>query len=153
MAILKKSTPRKAETKVVPDEKDGTLPYLETESLEAESRETESTEGEGQLALDIFQTADEIVIVAPIAGVKKEDLSISITDEVLTIKGQRAFSFKIATADYFTKECFWGNFSRSVILPEAVDTSKVKASFKNGVLTVRVPKVERIRTRMVRIEE
>lgn len=148
MAIIKKSTPRKSETKVVPDEKDGTLPYVKSLGSEAEL-----IQQEGQLSVDVFQTASEIVIVAPVAGVTLDDLSITITDEVLTIKGQRNFQFHVSGSDYFTQECFWGNFSRSVILPEAVDASKVTASFRNGILTVRVPKVEKIRTRMVKIKE
>ncbi len=154
MAIFKKSTPRKSETKVIPDEKDGTLPYVETASS-PELFEEESVEKkeEGQLAVDVFQTSEEIVVVAPVAGVKPSDLAINITDEVLTIKGARNFQFKAASNDYFTQECFWGSFSRSIILPESVDASNVSASFKNGILTVRIPKVERIRTRMVKIKE
>lgn len=176
MAIMRKSTPRKSETKVVPDEKDGTLPYVkqrahgasafgndqaahgaaaqaERASGFAGANEAELIKEEGQLSVDVFQTASEIVIVAPVAGVKLDDLSINITDEVLTIKGQRDFQFSVSSSDYFTQECFWGNFSRSVILPESVDASKVTSSFKNGILTVRIPKVERIKTRMVKIKE
>lgn len=154
MAIMKKSTPRKSETKVVPDEKDGTLPFLEQRASGfAGASEAEFIKEEGQLSVDVFQTASEIVIVAPVAGVTLDDLSITITDEVLTIKGQRNFQFHVSGSDYFTQECFWGNFSRSVILPEAVDVSKVTASFSNGILTVRVPKVEKIRTRMVKIRD
>lgn len=139
---------------MIPDEKDGTLPYVETASS-PELFEEESVEKkeEGQLAVDVFQTSEEIVVVAPVAGVKPSDLAINITDEVLTIKGARNFQFKAASNDYFTQECFWGSFSRSIILPESVDASNVSASFKNGILTVRIPKVERIRTRMVKIKE
>lgn len=155
MAVFKKSTPRKSETKVVPDEKDGTLPYIENPELSdfAQSEPVEPKSEPGQLAVDVFQTADEIVVVAPVAGVKPSDLSIHITDEVLTIEGSRNFQFKALGSDYFTQECFWGSFSRSIILPESVDTSNVKASFKNGILTVQIPKVEKIRTRMIKIQE
>lgn len=163
MGVLKKSTPRKSETKVVPDEKDGTLPYVKShigsqvsEVIFAEAEtysEAEITAQTGQLSVDVFQTADEIVIVAPVAGVKLDDLHISITDEVLTIKGRRSFQFQVSESDYFTQECFWGNFSRSVILPDAVDVSRVAASFKDGILTVRIPKVEKIKTRMIAIKE
>jgi HSP20 family protein len=154
MAIFKKFTTRKSETKVVPDEKDGMLAYIEEKPREPFAEESnERAREEGQLSVDVFQTASEIVIVAPVAGVKMDDLSINITDEVLTIKGQRDFQFNVSGSDYFTQECFWGNFSRSVILPEAVDASKVNASFRNGILTVRIPKVEKIRTRMVKIRE
>ena len=169
MGIFRKSTPRKSESKIVPDEKDGTIPYIEESKHEdalfasqSPEEEVESTElgedNEGQLALDVFQTEDEIVVVAPVAGVKKENLSISINrtddrDEVLTIKGRRDFQFKAGTADYFTQECFWGSFSRSVILPDYVDTSAIKASFKNGIATIRIPKTENIKMRNITIKE
>lgn len=138
---------------MIPDEKDGTLPYVESKVAEDFVFEEQEKGEEGQLSLDVFQTADEIVIVAPVAGVKMSELSIAINEDVLTIKGRRDFQFMAEQSDYFTQECFWGNFSRSIILPEAVDVSRVKASFKNGILTVRVPKVEKIRTRMVKIQE
>lgn len=161
MGVLKKSTPRKSETKIVPDNKDGVLPYLEERGDEccggscgdACVNANEPTQEEGQLSVDVFQTAEYIVIVAPVAGVKPEDLSINVTDDVLTIKGKRDLKFAVDQTDYFTQECFWGNFSRSVILPEAVDTSQVKASFNNAVLTVRIPKIEKIRTRTIKIKE
>lgn len=156
MGIFKKSTPQKSQTKVVPDEKDTLASFVDETKTSACAQDflsEEPKETEGQLALDVFQTADEIVVVAPVAGVTKEDISINITDDVLTIKGSRNFCFKAEEADYFTQECFWGNFSRSIILPEAVDSSRVLASFKNGILTVRIPKMEKIRTRMVKIKE
>lgn len=153
MAILKKSTPKKSETRIVPDDQDGTLGYIEKDVEENAFADLEITGEEGELALDVFQTAEEIVVVAPIAGVKISDLSITITDEVLTVKGKRNLNFKIESGDYLAKECFWGNFSRCVILPEDVDLGAIRASFKNGILTVRIPKVERVRTRMVKIKE
>lgn len=155
MATLKRgSGSQKSETKVVPDEKDGTRFYVDESPQEDATATGGSDTGEdGQLALDVFQTTDEIVVVAPIAGVSSSDIGISITDEVLTIRGNRNLKFKASPSDYFTQECFWGNFSRSIILPESVDTSKVVASFKNGILTVRIPKVERIRTRLIKIKE
>ncbi|KKU78678.1 MAG: Small heat shock protein [Candidatus Peregrinibacteria bacterium GW2011_GWA2_47_7] len=115
--------------------------------------ESDDTTGDGQLACDVFQTDSEIVVVAPIAGVKKEDLDIDVTDDVLTIRGRRTVSFDVDRSNYFTQECFWGNFSRSIILPESVDVSKIKATFKNAILTIRIPKVEKIRTRKIQIKE
>lgn len=155
MAILKRSTPRKSETKIVPDNKDGTAKYAKAVLAEEEVFLVDDSqkEQEGQLSLDVFQTADEIVVIAPVAGVKSSDLIISITDDVLTIKGTRDLRFNVEQSDYFTQECFWGNFSRSIILPESVDTGKVAASFKNGILTVRIPKVEKVHTRMIKIKE
>jgi HSP20 family protein len=106
---------------------------------------------EGQLSVDVFDTEEEIVVVAPVAGVKKDDVQVNITDEVMTIRGRRTMKFDVAIDKYFTKECFWGSFARSIILPDSVDSSKVKASFKEGILTVRIPKVERVRNRTVAI--
>ena len=167
MGILKKSTSKKSkvttETKIIPDEKDGMMPFVE-ETLEQDMIEEDvadpaaASEEEGQLALDVFQTPDEIVVVAPIAGVAMKDLNISIArdpefkDEVLVIKGSRNFHFKVAANDYTTQECFWGNFSRRIILPESVDTSRIEASFNHGVLTVRIPKIERMMTRTIKIK-
>lgn len=153
MGVLKKSTPRKSETKVIPDEKDFAL---DEGFAEPASLETELTKEEGQLAVDVFQTADEIIVVAPVSGVARDALEITVTDDqdkILTIRGQRRFQFKVESSDYFTQECFWGPFSRSIILPDSVDPSSVKASFKNGILTVHVPKVEKIKTRVVKIKE
>ena len=149
---MKQSTSKKSQVKIVPDEKDSLNFFIEGKNEERDSAVIQASE-EGQLAVDVFQTADEIIVVAPIAGVSIDDIVINITDDVLVIKGVRDFKFTVEDSDYFTKECFWGGFSRSVILPEAVDSSRVTASFKNGILTVRIPKVEKIRTRMIKIKE
>lgn len=110
----------------------------------------ESTEG--QLALDIYQTATDIVIVAPIAGVKLTDINVAVTEDVLTIKGKRNLEFDIPDEDYFTQECFWGDFSRSIVLPAAVDTTRIAATFKDAVLKITIPKTEKTKTRIVRIK-
>ena len=107
---------------------------------------------EGQLALDIYQTQTHIVIVAPIAGVKLEDIDVSVTEDVLTIKGKRNLEFDIADEDYFAQECFWGDFSRSIVLPASVDASKISATFKDAVLKISIPKVEKVKTKIVRIK-
>lgn len=158
MGILKKSTPKKSEMKIVPDEQDGTAPFVKSDkSMTGEGDRdgafTEKGGVVGELAVDVFQTPDEIVVVAPVAGVTSDDLAINITEGVLVISGQRHLEFDVAQADYFTQECFWGSFSRSIILPEAVDATSVTASFKDGILTVRIPKIEKIHTRMVEIRE
>ncbi len=107
---------------------------------------------EGQLALDIYQTTSHIVIVAPIAGVKLNDINVALTEDVLTIKGKRLQNFQIPPEDYFTQECFWGEFSRSIVLPSSVDSSKISASFKDGVLKITMPRTERSKTKVVRIK-
>lgn len=107
---------------------------------------------EGQLALDVYQTPNEIVIVAPIAGVKMNDISVTVTEDVLTIKGKRYLEFNIPDEDYLTQECFWGDFSRSIVLPSSADTSKINASMKDAVLKVSIPRTERTKTRLIRIK-
>lgn len=109
-------------------------------------------EGEGQLAVDIYQTDTEFIITAPIAGVSKEAVTIAVSDDVLTIHGTRTPPEEIDQHAYLTHECFWGNFSRSIVLPETVDSTKIQATFRNGVLSIRIPKIERIRTRIITIK-
>jgi len=111
-----------------------------------------SEESLGQLTLDIYQTDTHLVIVAPIAGVKINDIDVSVTEDVLTIKGKRQHELTIATEDYFTQECFWGDFSRSVVLPASVDASKISASFKDSILKVTIPKTDRVQSKVIRIK-
>ncbi|MDP2625053.1 MAG: Hsp20/alpha crystallin family protein [Candidatus Peregrinibacteria bacterium] len=110
-------------------------------------------EQEGQLSVDVYQTDTEIIIVAPVAGSAPEEINISITEDVITIKGRREIPLKdtIHQEDFYIQECFWGNFSRSIVLPAEVDTNNVQARFKYNILTIRIPKTERVRTRIVKI--
>lgn len=107
---------------------------------------------EGQLALDVYQTPTEIVVMAPIAGVKLSDINVTMTEDVLTIKGKRYLEFDIPEQDYLTQECFWGDFSRSIVLPASADSSKIVASFKDGVLKISIPRTEPTTTRIIRIK-
>lgn len=107
---------------------------------------------EGQLAIDAYQTESEVVIKAPIAGVKAEDLEISITDEVVSIKGQRKESEEIVRENFFAQECYWGSFSRSYSLPVQVNSEKATASMKNGILTIKIPKIEQTKTKTIEIK-
>lgn len=107
---------------------------------------------EGQLALDVYQTDKNIVILAPVAGVKLEDMSVEITDDVLTIKGHRKYEQTVKEENYFTQECFWGDFARSIVLPASVDSNKISASFKDGVLKIEIPKIEKARSKVIKIK-
>jgi len=107
---------------------------------------------EGQLAIDVYQTDNDIVIKAPIAGVKREDLEISITDEVLNIKGERKEEAEVARENFFAQECYWGAFSRSYILPIAVSSEKATATLTNGILTIKIPKEEKTKTKTIEIK-
>jgi HSP20 family protein len=112
--------------------------------------DTEKQPEEGQLTLDIFQTEDHIMIQSTIAGVSRGDIDISITNDMVTIRGERKKGPEIKAANYFYEEVFWGPFSRSVILPEEVDEDGAVASIKNGILTIKLPK--KLKTKKIRIE-
>lgn len=108
-------------------------------------------EYEGQLAIDAYQTNEYVIVKAPIAGVKPQDLEISITDEVVTVKGQRHQEVTNTEADYFCQECYWGSFSRSYVLPIPVDADKAQANLKDGILTITIPKQEKAKTRILKV--
>ncbi len=116
-------------------------------------RETEEwlPESEGQLTIDVYQTPSDIVIKSTIAGVNPEDLDITITNDMVTIKGKRERDEEISTNDYYYQECYWGAFSRSVILPVDVEAEKADAAMKNGILTIKLPKIEKVKTRKIRV--
>jgi len=98
---------------------------------------------EGELTVDVYQTDKEIVIQSAVAGVEPEDLDISIEKDMVIIKGKREKQFEEKEKNYFYQECYWGQFSRKIILPAEVNSSKISASMKNGILCIRIPKIER----------
>jgi HSP20 family protein len=99
-------------------------------------------DGEGQLAVNVYQTDNDLVLQAAIAGIKVEDIDVVIEDDVITIKGNRSNPLD-EKGDYFIEECYWGPFSRKVILPVEVETSRADAAMKDGILTIRIPKIQR----------
>jgi len=114
--------------------------FLDEEKPQAEEWMNEE-EFEGQLAVDVYQTKDKIIVKAPIAGVKPEDIDVAISEDVVTIRGDRKDEFAVEKDNYYVQECFWGSFSRSVILPTSTVAEKAEASLKDGVLTIQIPKV------------
>lgn len=98
---------------------------------------------EGQLAVDVYQTKTAIVIRAAIAGVQADDIDISVNNDMVTIKGMRHVDDDVDTDAYLYQECYWGGFSRTIILPVEVKADKVTATLKNGILRVTLPKNER----------
>lgn len=112
-----------------------------------------SGEYEGQLSVDVYQTEDSLVVRSTIAGVKHEDLEITLNDDVITIRGKRFQEHEVPKEDYFYQECYWGGFSRSIVLPMEVKSAAAKASLKNGVLTVVLPKAVAASSVSVKIEQ
>lgn len=100
----------------------------------------EENELEGQLAVDVYQTKDNVVIKAPIAGVKADQIDISVSDDMVTLRGERVDEKEVDREHYYVQECYWGAFSRSIILPTATVAEEAQASLKDGVLTLTIPK-------------
>ncbi len=121
--------------------------------LTPEQEQWFSEDYEGQLAVDVYQTKDNIVVKSTIAGVKPEDLEIYIHNDLLTIRGKREQEKEEKGADFFYKECYWGGFSRSIILPVEVQADKVEAIFRNGILKIILPKAQKSKLINIKVKE
>ncbi|MCJ7786646.1 Hsp20/alpha crystallin family protein [Patescibacteria group bacterium] len=108
---------------------------------------------EGHWAVDVNQTDAELVIQSTIAGVKTENLDISIEADTVLIRGNRNEPPEQGEKNYFYQECYWGPFSRQIILPEETDPSRAEAVMKEGILTIRIPKIEREKKRKITVKE
>ena len=108
---------------------------------------------DGQLVVDVYETDKEIVIQSAIAGVKINQIEISLENDIVVIKGERENPSKDKIVNYFIKECYWGRFSKEIILPREIDTGRIDAKIKDGILTIRMPKIERAKTKKIEVEE
>ncbi len=113
--------------------------------------EEPAVEEVGELSVDVYQTDSDIVIQAMIAGVKSEDLNVSITREMVNIEGRRHKASEVEGDGYFMKELYWGSFSRKILLPCEVEPSESEAYEKNGLLTLRMPKIDKERTQKIKV--
>jgi len=127
-----------AKKNLFPQEKEKTEDWLE--------------EYEGELTVDVYQTPDNIVIKSTVAGVKPEDISVSIADDTITIRGERKKEEKVEKESYYYQECYWGKFSRSIALPQAIDANKIKANIKDGILIITLPKLSKSRAKIIKVE-
>ena len=98
---------------------------------------------EGRLAVDVAETDGELIVTSPIAGVQPEDLEVFVHNDMLTVRGTRTCESEMKDGRHLVRECHWGSFSRSIILPTEIDAERISATLKNGVLAIRMPKVER----------
>lgn len=106
---------------------------------------------EGQLTIDVYQTENDIVVESAIAGVRPEDIDIDVTNDSVSIRGARHREQEVSDEDYFYQECYWGRFSRSVILPQEIDPDSATVTFRNGILSIRLPKLNRKRAKKLRV--
>jgi HSP20 family protein len=120
-----------------------------SKKIQVEHKLLENKPDKGDIPLDVFEKDNILFIVALIPGTEPKDLRLTISGDVFSIKGQRFYNgeFNLQNEQFFCQECFWGNFHRSIVFPVKVNVKRVTASFKDSILTVRLPVVERVRNK------
>ncbi len=144
----------------IDDEEENDSPSLHKGKKNNKSENTESNQNnwieeeneEAELAIDMYQTPRDIIIETMVAGVKPDDLELSIARDMVTIRGKREESKSIDEDNYFTKELYWGTFSRTISLPHEVEPEEVEAVEKHGLLTIKIQKVNKEKTNNVKIK-
>ncbi len=109
-------------------------------------------EAPGQLVIDLYKEKENLVIRAPLAGVKAEDINIIVENDIIIISGKREETKEIVEKNYFLKECHFGEFSREIVLPLEVDKGKIKAKVDDGILFVIMPLPEKTKSKEVEIK-
>ena len=112
----------------------------------------DNVEEDAELTVDVYQTPSEIIITTMVAGVRPDDLDVSITRESVTIRGDRREEHTISDEDYFHRELYWGSFARVINLPEEIDVDAAEASEKHGMLILHLPKLDRNRQTKLRVK-
>jgi HSP20 family protein len=133
------------------EEADENDPYQEEEQWDDTVQE-EHTPQEGELPVDMYQTNDSIIIKALVAGVSPNDLDISITRDMVTIRGMREEYQETNDDNYYHRELFWGSFTRTLVLPEEVVIDEAEAQEKHGLLEISLPKLDKHRSTQLRVK-
>jgi HSP20 family protein len=115
--------------------------------------EEESDDLEGQLSIDVFQDEHNIYIVAPVAGAKASDVDLSFTENTITIKGKRSFASAVDDDKYIIQEVYWGNFARTFTIPINVNPESSKATLKDGLLKIEIPKDDKAKTKFIKVND
>ncbi|MDB5195053.1 MAG: heat shock protein Hsp20, family protein [Parcubacteria group bacterium] len=106
----------------------------------------------GQLPVDVYQTTNEIIIRAFVAGVRPDEMNVSISRDMVEIEGSREERDQVQGSDYFSQELFWGSFARTILLPQEVDVDASTASAKDGLLTIMLPRLDKTRQTKLRVK-
>lgn len=133
------------------DEEEVSQAPAQTTIVEEETWEEEDSVP-GQLAVDVYETEERLIIKARTAGVNKQDLDVSISDGILTISGTLSSGDDTEATQWHIQECYWGEFSRTLALPVAVKEEEVEAILKDGVLTIGFTKVKSEQARKIQIQ-
>lgn len=138
-----------------------TAAFLNDDALTTDAASDEQTENNwsesedelpGQLAVDVYETEDKLVIKARTAGVNKEDLDVSISDGILTISGTLSSGDENDAVNWHIQECYWGEFNRTLALPVSVKEDEVEAVLKDGVLTIKFSKIKQEAAKRIQIQ-
>ncbi len=105
----------------------------------------------GQLAVDVYETKEKLIVKARTAGVRKDDLDVNIADNTLSIRGTLSAGTEEEVENYFVQECYWGEFSRSIVLPVPVKEEAIEAVLKDGVLTISFSKVKQDTVKKIQV--
>lgn len=114
--------------------------------------EADEEQGDGQLAVDVYQTPREIIIKTMTAGIRPEDLDISITRDMVVIRGKREEAHEVSEENYYHKELYWGSFSRSIMLPAEIEIEEAEAKEEHGLLILKLPKIDKQRQAKLRVK-
>jgi HSP20 family protein len=131
----------------IPDQMEEELETVKETWLDSGHGNTE----EGELSVDVYQNQNEIIIKTMVAGVKPEDLDVSISRDMVTIKGKRENERTIADDDYFHRELYWGTFSRTIVLPQEIDVDSSEAIEKHGLLIIKLSKLDKNRSTRLKV--
>lgn len=141
MSDDEETVPEPNATRIQAHSEDGTDPWA-----------TGDEEAEGELAIDIYQTPTEIVVQTFVAGVRPEDLEINITRDMLTIRGKRKENTTVQDGDFFSRELYWGSFVRTISLPQEIEPEDAEAIERHGLLTIRMPKIDKNKKSQVKVK-
>lgn len=129
-----------------------TAPAAAVKSSRKQDNDSSDMGVEGSLTIDVYQTPNDLVVESAIAGVRPEDIDIDVSTDSVTVRGERRREHEVREDDYYYQECYWGRFSRSVILPQEIDPESAQVSFKNGILSIRLPKMNRKKSRKLKVK-
>lgn len=136
---------------VMPTDDDMDLGMDEQASAPSQDDWDEDEAVPGQLAVDVFETREKLVVKARTAGVNKGDLDVSIADNTLSIRGTLSAGEELGVENYFVQECYWGEFSRSIALPVPVKEDEIEAMLKDGVLTISFTKMKQDTVKKIQV--
>jgi HSP20 family protein len=134
------------------NQKDEDTSSEDTRKIQPRIESDEPEEEVGELSVDVYETGKEIIIESMIAGVKPEDLQIATTHNSITISGKREANTHVKGDEYIVQELYWGQFSRTVELPNDIDVDSAEAVEKHGLLIIRLPKIDKDRNVKVKVK-